>query len=1128
MELDNNINFTIDSKFLKELKTTHDEISIYKSNFVDFLLEQEDFRKSIQRKDDIPFLSGANQWWYLSELKSYAKQRSEVFVKGFASYVAEGVDGDGENIEINFNVINKGNDLINPKEKNKITSRHFFVLRFLKGRKVTLKINNMESVFLSESQSKSINTIDYSKTILQLDNFKFLEETIKETSADSYNKSPNNKKYGKNFKNLVASLRDTKIYNREEKNNDTVFSQTLGFSIKSLTFNDINEIEFLNKKNAKKETTSIRAVRENYLERYPKKLVNFINNTNNVKYNTFANGGKGGYQFNRANITIGETYLDEFEILDSTRLKYRSNYFQKDLFSKEIYTVCYFSLFKSKDKKTYFKKSVRSNHALEIIGENKSNIFKAKVLPNKSNFDYNFDVKFISEDDFKKSLNLIHRLDGGSIAANRQKDVINYNKILNTKKSNISSFFERFTLDSQNGILKITLDNIIILDSQTEIDFINKLIKNNVVNPENYHFFIPELFLETLTSRVLLDKKIKSIRDNIVATFPNGFNLNFGKVYDIEYSISIKDIYDNLRTTGKSSLRALTPYYGSKWFYTKDVEYKKDESFKNISYPAIETNISWEYAKPDDGEAEAKNDNYNPLIYVNGKLVEPSGGSQGKPSNSSTLEETKKEEVLQNNPENVLKITKEASSLEFKKLQGALEEAKSGEGSDASLGSILEEAENNKVVISTKSLILDFSKLNLVDKKNPRGKANDSELKFVSYAKGRRNLFKFRRSNVQPRLLDMINKAVEITKKKYPDLVKAEVMSLGSPPPDLSAFIFLQSSLYEDFSAEVKKAQTKVEFISKNIFSVLKQEFPELNKKDIDMIVNGFKKRGPDLNHMMGFAADVYLKRAVEGGKERHVCLYKPNDDNDFKITQLFLQVCKELGVTGIGAGLYYMDEPDFLRYKTKKEIAKLKKDKDTTKLGAAIESLYATYKIKAATEENDSNLNKIIIDDSGMPIRMNTRPANAFHLDIINSVSRQYFSSNEFSNAVFYSKAIFEGKDKNKMGKDAFKKYKKMIREYDINKDKKGIMSPHVNYRVWGSKDNYETADKWLLDIIGSSIKSRPTFSNVNEITTANYKKIAIDQFEPSHPSSKDSKSGKIITQFVSVDDLPKTKDSE
>lgn len=1111
----NEISFEIDSKFFKEISNRYDELLIYKSNYIDFLLTQELFKKEITEPEVVTGSKGL----YLNKIKDYAKQREVFDIKGYATYTASGPNG--ETYDIAFNVVETGLDsaIVN----GKFQSKKKLILRFRKGLKVTVNLNNMEAVLLGgiENNTQQINTVDYAKTILDLKNYQELNRIITDTK-ENYNKE-----YFKHFDNTIKSLNNFKVHNVSTENVTTEFSQTIGFSIKSLTYEDIKNLE-LEQKNTKtiKITgadlyhllSAVKYDRQWRRENLHQKFKNWI------KDNTVP-----GSQYTKQTLFLRNDlspglYLDGMIKVERNNandangrftLYYYKKTLKKELFNQDsYYTVSYFSAFKSKEddeetkNSTYFKKSVQSNHVISVKGNNE-NYFISTPLKDKSKTIYNFDIKTFNDDQLESRIkSFVYRVDATTDDTNKTKEIKAINSKINKKKSGVDRFLKSFKVDSEDGSLSVLVNNVIVLDRETDYEAFQDLLKSNTIDSENYHFFVPEVCLETLTGRVLLEKKIIEEKDNVIEI--NSKQSILGKKYEIFYRVSLDDIYKNLQTTSKNNIRVLTPFYGSKWFYQENLPYKSETIARGqnkVKYPKFYYNLTWAEGSVEITGEGKRSFIGKPLISVNGKLIGASGGSKGIEKNPSPIGDQKKQEELKGPEEKVLKISKVGSSLEYKRLPGAFNNAKSKE--DASSADIIDMAINKKPEIDSVSLKTDFADLNAVDEKNLTGKENSSGYDNVSYVKNRRSLYKFRRSNIQPKLIKIINEAVEITKAKYPDLLSAEILSMSSPSANLSAKVYILS-----------KAGNTAEIITQKLNSTGFNGI-KLNDNDIKDIVSGFNKKGSDNNHANGLAADVFLKRKVENGSTKYVCLYEPNDDKDFEIVNTFLTVCKHLGASGLGAGMYYMDYPEFLTHKTKKYVQKLLNgNKSQKRLGNNIKDLYEQLNIEYANESSDG---KIIVSSTGIPIRSSkTNHKNAFHVDILSDIY-SFFEDSSLDETISNIDVISD-KYKKSLTNDAKSKiasFKKDVNAYKEYKSNKRASLPSKS-RVWGENYRSETADKWLKDIVSNSTASNPAF-NIEEITTKNFEEYSKKQFEAGHPASKDKQGNIVSSKYVSVDDIQK-----
>ena len=1107
---ENELSFEIDSRFFKEISNKYDEMLIYKSNYADFLLSQQEFEDEIVN----PTQETQSKWLYLNKIKSFAKDRESFEIKGYATYTASGPDG--EDYDAAFDIAETSLD--SAIVEGKFQSKKKLILRFRKGLKVNVNINNMESVLLGgiENTVQDINTIDYSKTIVQLKNYKKLKDIIEKTSK-SYNEE-----YSKHFVNMLLSLNNIKVHNSASQNVSTDFSQTIGFSIKSLSYEDVTNLELEQKNIVSIKITgsdlhellsSVKYGRQWRRENLHKKFKdwikkNTISGTKFSKYSLYLKSDLKPGNYVNGMVTVVKNKTND--VNGKFTLYYNKKTLKEELFNQDsYYTISYFSAFKSADtdgEAAYFKKSVQSNHVINVKG-NDSSEFTATVDLGKSKTIYNFDIKTLGDKVQSHVKNLIYRIDAITDESQSSSVLAAKNKKINKKTSDISNFLRSFTIDNDNGNLKVLVKNITVIDKKTDYESFTDLLSEGKITSQNYHFFIPEVCLETLSGRVLLKKEIFSENDNVIDIEDDTNQIVLGKTYEIFYTISIDEIYRNLQTTGKNQLRSLTPFYNSKWFYEDKIPYKKETiergQIKTI-YPEFYYNINWT-----EGEIEATGNgtrNYvgKPQVVINSQLIGTAGGSSGIEKNIFDIESPSKQEELQGPKEKVLKMSEVGSNLEFKRLRNVFNNAKSEENTTEA--GILDQVNVNKTFVDSIDIETNFFTLNKVDKNNPRGKDNTEGYNNVSYYPNRRNVYEFRRSNIQTKLISLISNAVDITKTKYPSLSRAVVLSMASPPASISSLVYI-----------LNKDKKSPEEISKEL-ETLGFKGANLNEKDVKHIVEGFNKRGTDNNHANGLAADVYLKRKSEDGSEKYVCLYEPNDNKDFEIVNTFLTVCKGLGANGLGAGMYYMDEPGFLKHMTKKEVNDLKKDKLKKDKGLLIEKLYDELGIKYA--DGLGTEGKIIVDESGVPIRTSKiNHRNAFHVDILSDTYK--FFDNDLEITLKNLEKIFKNNE-NKLNKDAKNKYKQFlsdVRSYKAFKNENKKLPSKT--RVWGENYKSQTADKWLKNIIRDTTLTNSAF-NVDKISLEDFKKTSKDQFEVAHKPEK-NKSGDIVSKYVSVNDIKK-----
>ena len=242
------------------------------------------------------------------------------------------------------------------------------------------------------------------------------------------------------------------------------------------------------------------------------------------------------------------------------------------------------------------------------------------------------------------------------------------------------------------------------------------------------------------------------------------------------------------------------------------------------------------------------------------------------------------------------------------------------------------------------------------------------------------------------------------------------------------------------------------------------------------------RSHGGDMNHALGYAADIYLVRNIDG-EQKNVCLYDPNDDDDFKITQFFIKTCFNLGANNVGAGIDYMAYPKPHRYGI------------TTKNVNTIKSL----------DENTKKFKgRIVLDERGVPLRPNGKKYNGFHIDIINQ-SQIYEDFN-----------LLSGEDTSQVSlneifkyanPESIKKLEKKLENKTVSLNPSDGIASRVKFKnnlsikkykptskhVWGNQDTISTADTWLREIINSRANSG--IYNVKSIEKETAFKILLEQ---------------------------------
>ena len=852
--------------------------------------------------------------------------------------------------------------------------------------KAQIKLDNTEDLFLG----KDFNTIDFSKTIDQMEGYESLEEIVLETGGNDefiskfYNY--NNKDF---YYNYIKNISEFK-----KKDFSHNFSNTIGFSVKSLTFNDFKKLD-------------------------------------------------------------------------------------PDLEDIEKYTIFYLSVF-SRDKDTYLKHKRYSSVKVELIKNDNENL-KTSISDISSTISNECNIMSFEE----------------------------IQKIIKTYELNDLSeidFIKNIEYFPGENKIKFNLEYIILNNNiNLERVYIQEIMDDDDYN--EYHLIHPEIFLNTINSEFKIEHEILSKRSILRSEF-----YELGKededlvlFYEIDsiYSINIDDIvsrceYNPIINKNESIFNSLYRLYGKK--------------FKSIDFDLLERkkllpgdyNLSVKIIFPEDYYSSILYDlrsEYNKNSYDRRSLFEESGAESEEDSSiirTSTLvfdeDEIIDEDVFKGKSEQVLKISNDktsSKSINMSKKDKRKLSKKNNISINKKINNMIEEINNIPVGDGD---LKEFLLLNNISEENPNGKRNDTGSSYLFYKYDNYDAWIDRRSNIQPRLLKIIEKSFELTREDFPELEKVMITSSGSLPINI---------WYE--IAEL--TMTNINYIDTTLSEELKSRY-KLNllgdkDKKLKRILRILdRSHGLDLNHALGYAADFYLVRVVNG-IERNICLYDPHDNDDFKITKLFLEYCFKLGANNIGAGIDYMAYPRPHRYGiTTKKIRTIKSvDKDTNKF-----------------------IGRIVLDEKGIPLRQNGKSRNCFHVDIINQ-SKAYNKENlivSYSDAdengipkivqasfeesldllardLFFSEKIvkdIKNKKESSISLDAetSKSLERFTKRFKLSTTKFKVFKPDRK-GVWGNRSISLTADTWLLDIAGKTKNTGVydvesiTKENVNEILSKQIK---------------------------------------
>lgn len=272
------------------------------------------------------------------------------------------------------------------------------------------------------------------------------------------------------------------------------------------------------------------------------------------------------------------------------------------------------------------------------------------------------------------------------------------------------------------------------------------------------------------------------------------------------------------------------------------------------------------------------------------------------------------------------------------------------------------------IKIKSTSIINDFASLNNISTSNPKGKTNLISNSHIRYSSDIDILTRHRRGNVQPRLLKLIEEATIMLKRKFKIVASVIINSRGSM--DIPTCVEIAA-----INASSESKEKKIASIKKLIPGL---DIDEKNYNKHIRILAGRYNNGLDANHSGGYGVDVRIQLKTDDSSIKYMCLWKSSSNKDFEIASYFTRICKELGASGIGAGMFYADYPSLLQYNSKKPPLGLK---------AGL------------------NYNKYYIIENGEYIRGKGHHMNEIHIDILkdNVALSNYLGKKTLSQADFF-----------------------------------------------------------------------------------------------------------------------------
>jgi len=603
--------------------------------------------------------------------------------------------------------------------------------------------------------------------------------------------------------------------------------------------------------------------------------------------------------------------------------------------------------------------------------------------------------------------------------------------------------------------------------------------------------------------------KNKSVGENKITT--SGENV-LAYACKKTYSIFIGDVFKACEIVDNLRLRSLSQLYGSKFFYTNDEGFKyrfvdlKSGSVYNedtksssdnikIKYPEFHPNFNLKFnslatdnLNTKERETNAKFDLLDPKNVQNAKKSIGDIDRDREPKKDESLKGSKEEKVLKISKSDItLENNKETKSAEAITFQKSL----------VSGGVKYREAiKKGRVIVDNAILELDYVKLNNIEANNAKGKINKTGSKNVVYNMSHNALIK-RRGNIQPKLISLLNEAFNITQKSYPSLSKVEIYSGGSLPITLWGKIV---DIILNYNSDARIKNSNYKFLAMSINRSLSLGLEENDGKLAFKQIKSLLRRNNDKldsNHSFGFGCDIKLKRKLSDGKEKYICLWQPNDNEDFIILKYFIKACFDLGASSVGAGLNYMSYPDPVKYDIADGLVI-----GSDKTGKKIKRKGIKLNVQGAHK-------KYVLDENNLLIRKNGSPSNGIHVDIVTE-SIMYIDDiavddmQKFSNYIKDAKKLRQRFSRGLIFGNESKKYLEEIKNSSDNKNNylskaiKGKTSNPNSRSVWGQSSTAASSESWLKEIIGK--KGYGKEFKVDEITTANANEKSLELFKKKH----------------------------
>ena len=540
------------SYFLEDFSSKWDNLFLYKNGFLNSILEDQSIINKLKNPgDNLENTENSFVDEFLFIVKNIKYFSGNIFV------IFNSVD---ESEEFNYTFTTLAGTTSQRKLANNISNANIeklgtfvqkkdLIIKIDPSIKVNLKLENIEKLFLN----KDFNIIDISKNLTNIKNYNNLESLVIETSNnEQINKLNeinnntslsriNNKKFSKVLSSLKQSfqipyaIEKKEIFNPSDEESQRIiveiasrkpyFSDTLGFSIRSLTVEDI--LSFPNDQS----------------------LYSLINDFKNI----------------------------------SSLKKLSKN--ERNNYTRNIFGIDYISPFTFEDDKTYFNRKFMSSINLIIENKHKAGENNPNINISNPNLQETYDISLLTINEIKDKLNNNITNVIGQLNVSKDFNLNNLNEKIK-EVTRINNFFKKDISSKRNidyisniyedgEFLYITLSYIKI--NQISPD----LIRNNIY--KRAFFDDPDIFLETVngTSNVLeLDKisferpmydfSIDEIKDKVFSNETYEVDKDkdiVGFLCKKSYKISLEKIAKSAEIVNTNRLKSLSSFYEKRHLY---------------------------------------------------------------------------------------------------------------------------------------------------------------------------------------------------------------------------------------------------------------------------------------------------------------------------------------------------------------------------------------------------------------------------------------------------------------------------------------------------------------------------------------------------------------------------------